>query len=388
MAKKKKEPKVEKVFGDKTKQDDKPKVEENGVEENAEEVVSSGSDIDDFLGIVEEEPPKDDGLTDKQRVKLEKINNVRDKISKILKTSNVEIVDENFDDDYEYGSGEISSEQSQQDYDSLKAMFKGKDKSKDELTLTIDEFDYTYIGQYLEEYDLLRMKNIKKVKIIRKRSPKLKKFLIAACLILLVGAGAVLGFLFTRPQPVYLKNVSLNKFERDYYVHDTFEYSGLYFIAEYSDGSIQKIKLTSDYYNAERSTGIIDRTGENNEIISFKQAETVNLVFSYQGFDVKYVVNVEERVETGLHAVYTGLYNVGENRVVNEENILSLVLYDKENKPTVIDLSQVELYVGTDKYSYIDDVGFRITKGTDKNSEIRIVYGTFSVTLEYGKSYV
>lgn len=377
---KKKEPKVEKVFGE------KEPVEEIKPSEEAPE-NSSTSDVDDFLGVVEE--PPEDNLTEKQRAKLEKINNVKNKISKILKTSNIEIIDENFGDEYETGSADVSDEQSQQDYDSLKAMFGGKDGKKDEITLTIDDFDYTYIGQYLEEYDLLHMKNIKKVRIIRKKSPKLKKFLIAAAIVLLVGTGAVLGFLFTRPEAVYLKEVTLNQSERLYYVNENFEDTGLYFIAEYSNGVTKRIKLTSAYYNAERSTGIIDRSGENNETISFKAVGNANLVFSYEGFYVTYAVTVSKKNETDVHAFYTDkIFNMAPESTINDKILTVLAEYqDEEENPTEIDFSEVELYINGNKCT-TNNEGFFVENGTTSGSEIEIKFGKFTKTLVYGQNYV
>ena len=258
MAKKKKEPKVEKVFESKKET------------EATEEVKQSDeikSDVDDILG---KETPEDH-LTERQKNKLEKLNNVKHKISKILQSQNIEIVDENFDDDYDYSSADNVDGQSQQDYDSLKAMFGGKDKNKkQEVTLTIDDFDYMYVGQYLEEYDLMHMKNIKKVRIQKKRSPKLRKFLIISAMVVVAAIGGVLGFFLTRKVPVYLKAVTLNQSERQYNVDDAFDDTGLYFIAEYSDGTIKRVKLDLSYFNSDLSTGRFDRkTDENTDEIIF-----------------------------------------------------------------------------------------------------------------------
>ena len=63
MAKKKKEPKIEKVFDNKN--DAQP--------EDAKKPEETSSNVDDFLG---KETPEDH-LTEKQKAKLEKINNVQ-----------------------------------------------------------------------------------------------------------------------------------------------------------------------------------------------------------------------------------------------------------------------------------------------------------------------
>ena len=97
MAKKKKEPKVEKVFKGKdekrNKKDKKAEVQPEEVLPEVEE-SSKSSNIDDFLGV-EEAPVEtpEDNLTEQQKNKLEKINTLKSKISKILQSSNIEIVD-------------------------------------------------------------------------------------------------------------------------------------------------------------------------------------------------------------------------------------------------------------------------------------------------------
>lgn len=381
MAKKKKEPKVEKVFGDKSEV----------VQEKSENVVldkTETSDVDEILG--KEETPEDK-LTEKQKKKLEKLNNVKNKISKILKTSNVEIVDENFDDDYDSGSAETIDGQSQQDYDSLKAIFGNKDKNKkQELTLTIDDFDYTYIGQYLEEYDLMHMKNIKKVKIQRKRSPKLKKFLIISSLVLIVGLGVALTLLFTRQTPVYLKSVSLNQTERSYYIDDTFDYTGLYLIAEYSDGNTKRIKLDSSYFNSELSTGKIERTGEENELILFANNGTANLVFSYEGFNVNYTVSVARKIEQGIHACYTeAVFNVGAGGLITDEMLKVFIDYENLGV-SLVDFSQsILVYVDGVKCDYNSSLnGYKVLAGTHTSSIIKIKSGSYEITLDKSLNYI
>lgn len=375
MAKKKKQPKVEKVFG----KDGNP--EEVKTEEFSEVEVEQNSDVDDFLG---KETPEDK-LTDKQKKKLEKINNVKSKISKILQSQNIEIVDENFDDDYEYGSVDNSDEQSQQDYDSLKAMFGGKDKSKkDEITLTIDDFDYTYIGQYLEEYDLMHLKNIKKVRIQKKKSPKLRKFLIISSIVVVVIIGAVCGFLFTRKQPVYLKNVSLSKGENVCYVDDEFNPAGLYFIAEYSDGTTKTEKLDLKYFNKDLTTGtgkhdrVINEENDT-DVITFTGSGKLNLVFTYQGFNVTYEVEIKNKVETGMNVLFTpGLFDLDVGDYIENGKTLSLfitheningdgeLLGDDEFLGLIITIDDVKCTIENNK--------LKVNKKVTDSSVIKITY--------------
>ena len=120
--------------------------------------------IDNIQPEDSEEPEVE--LTESQKEKKEKLDSVKSKISKILKSSNIEIIDENIGDEYDDDEISESEKQKQQDYDSLKAIFGKDDKNKkQELTLTIDDFDYTYIGKYVDEYDLMHRKNIKKIKL-------------------------------------------------------------------------------------------------------------------------------------------------------------------------------------------------------------------------------
>ena len=375
--KNKKEPKVEKVFESQT--------EETASEENNQSEELS-SNVDDFLGKIEESP--EDKLTEKQRNKLEKLNSVKSKISKILQSSNIEIVDENFDDEYESGSGDGADGQSQQDYDSLKALFGGKDKNKStEVTLTIDDFDYTYIGQYLEEYDLMHMKNIKKVKIQRKKSPKLRKFLLISSIILVVAIGGVCAFLFTRKKPVYLKNVTLNQTERTYYFNDKFDYTGLYFIAEYSDGSIEKIKLETSHFNNDLSTRI-ERAGENNEEIVFAYNNTAHLVFTYQGFNVNYDVKVAKKAELGIHALYTsGLFGIDSNGFITNDYLDFYIEYEDVGVEVAEFNANFVVIVDEVECTYTKD-GFKVANGTNVDSKIEIRYGTFSIVLDKSLNYV
>lgn len=378
--KKKKEPKVEKVFKD--KKDDNAEVLE---EKPAEEVVKS--DVDDFLGVQEEAP--EDKLTEKQKKKLEKINSVKNKISKILQSSNIEIVDENFDDDYESsdGPGAIS----QEDFDSLKSMYGGKEKGKsNEVTLTIDDFDYTYIGQYLEEYDLMHMKNIKRVKIQSKKSPKLRKFLIISSLVIVIAVGAVLGFLFTREKPVYLKSVSLNQTSRAYYVDEKFDYTGLYFLAEYSDGSIQKVKLKSEHFNNNLSTGKIEKVGEEYQDIVFVNNGTANLVFSYQGFDVGYEVTIKKKTDIGLTAIYSnGIFNISTSGLITSDHLKVFVNYGELGKEYLEYSAQTSVSVFVDgvKCTQTTD-GYIVESGTTDISTIVVKYLGYELELDNTKHLV
>ena len=353
FGRKKKEPKVEKVFDDKTEKEESSQNQENtnGDAENQEQQLTGLEEFEDPNAEVNE----DDGLTEIQKQKYEKLGNVKDKISKILKSSNVEIVDENIGDEYDLDYATDSEKQQQQDYDSLKALFGNKDKAKkQELTLTIDDFDYTYVGQYIDEYDLMHMKGIKKVRLQRKYPKHLKKFLIAACVVLIAGLGGFLGYYFTRETPVYLKSVALNQTENNYYIYENFDYTGLYLITEYSNGVKQYIPLNGNYL-----VDIIGRVERNGDDIQFTGGTLAELTFSYQGFNVKYSVNILEKIKEGLIALYSpGFFNLQSGEYITDDYLKILCDYGDYGQE-LLDLSssEIELYVNDTKLNYVTNSG-------------------------------
>ena len=353
------------------------------------------ADYEEFLGI---ESSPDDNLTEKQRSKKEKLESVKSKISKILQSSNIEIIDENFDDEYDNDTLN-SDEKSEQDYDSLKALFGDKDKNKkQELTLTIDDFDYAYVGQYLEEYDLMHMKNIKRVKLIRKKNPKLKKFLIAAAVVMVLGLGGFLTYFFTRETPVYLKSVSLNQTERSYYLNEVFDYTGLYFIAEYSDGSKQTIDLKNVHLNENRTTKI-EKAGEDKTDIKFTLTGTANLFFTYSGFDVEYVVTVVKKEQNGFDVFYTDdIFKLNRGEYITND-VLQIIVdyyaYGKElvefNDAYVILIDGVNCTYTKNGYLINSDVTTESTIVIKTRDYIKLKDGTSSILkieLEKGVHYL
>ena len=384
FGRKKKEPKVEKVFDDKTEKEESSQNQENtnGDAENQEQQLTGLEEFEDPNAEVNE----DDGLTEIQKQKYEKLGNVKDKISKILKSSNVEIVDENIGDEYDLDYATDSEKQQQQDYDSLKALFGNKDKSKkQELTLTIDDFDYTYVGQYIDEYDLMHMKGIKKVRLQRKYPKHLKKFLIAACVVLIAGLGGFLGYYFTRETPVYLKSVALNQTENNYYIYENFDYTGLYLITEYSNGVKQYIPLNGNYL-----VDIIGRVERNGDDIQFTGGTLAELTFSYQGFNVKYSVNILEKIKEGLIALYApGFFNLQSGEYITDDYLKILCDYGDYGQE-LLDLSssEIELYVNDTKLNYVTNYGetksgFLLTENLTESSTIRVSYQGIELEFTY-----
>ncbi len=329
------------MFGKKKKESKKKKLDEAANEEGLEQDVSNleqsqnTSQMSEADKLIMGDTSKDTSpkMSESQKKQLEHLGSVKEKISKILKSSNIEIIDENIGDEYESGSGGGGSAQQQQDYDSLKAIFGGKDDKKSkELTLTIDDFDYTYTGQYLDEFDMMHLKNIKRIRLQNKHAKLIKKIALISSLVLVVVAGAVAAFFLTRETPVYLKSISLNEQEGMYYINDYFDYAGLYIYAEYSDGNIQRIKLKSNHL--QDMTGNIVKDGEN---IQFTGTAPAELKFSYGGLTTNYVIVVENKRASGLAAVYTdGIFNLDAGDYINENNLRLLLKYTNFNS-TFID---------------------------------------------------
>jgi len=293
----KKAAKIEQVFGKPSNEGDVFDEQKNSEDEFvAEENYDVLAQYDDAS---EEQQTTD--LTEKQLQKQSEIENVKSKISKILKSSNIEIIDENFGDEYELEDGD-DKKQSQQDYDTLKALFGDKDRNKkDELTLTIDDFDYTYVGKYLEEFDLMHLKNIKHIRLKNPNTKKIKKALIAASLIVVLGLGGFFGYLFTRQKPIEMTTVSLSQTSATskYYVGETFNFDGLYVNVAYSDGSQKRVKLSTEYLDHTERGGA-DVIG--NEI-KFLGGNVV-MVFNYNGHRLDYMVEVKNREVSGISAKF------------------------------------------------------------------------------------
>lgn len=377
--KKKKEPKVEKVF-DSSSSEEQVSNAQNSTDAEVDDAKNKTSeDLNDFFGVQEEE--EDSNLTPAQKEQIERINAVKSKISKILQSSNIEIIDENIGDEYESGSG-AAKEFNQQEYDSLNTGFSQKNKTK-ELTLTIDEFDYTYVGQYLEEFDLMHIKSIKRIRLQRKYPKKLKKFLIAASIILVIGLGAFLGFYLTREKPVYLKNVTLSQTGHDYFVNEIFEYTGLYLNLEYSDGRVERVKLKEEHLKD--ITGKIERIGEDGKDIQFVSGTTASLVFTYQGFDATYTINILKKKEIGLSAIYTeGLFKLKANDYINDKNLLLMVVYDSYGEEHIsMSMAGLKLKVDGVECSYVKNQGFKLTADMTNSSVITIEHSEFTLDIAY-----
>lgn len=380
--KNKKEKKVEKVFADSANEN------ESVNDQSAEGSENELTEEEIMMGMTEKEDDDDLGLSDHQKAKLDKLSSVRDKISKILKASNIEIIDENFGDEYETGDGVVDGVQQQQDYDSLKAMFGAKDKAKGkELTLTLDEYDYTHTGQYIEEFDLMHLKGIKKVRIHKKQSKWVKRIIIAASIIVVVAVGVVLGLQLTKKEPIVLTSISLNQSAGVYFVNDSFDYSGLYIYAKYSDGSVQKIKLNNN--NFAGTVGGNNNTENGN--IKFLGGSPVNITFSFGGLSTTYVAEVKTKVQDGLQAFYDdSLFLLNSGDVVTNDYLRVFALYRDNNPADELEINnKITLVVNGVNCTYssvkkgivLDNIGSSITS-------IVVKFGEYELALDSALSVV
>ena len=373
FGKKKKEPKVEQIFA--SSEDEKSTA---ATGENVSE-----NDLELAAGENPENKSKNDNAKDKisskQVEKQEKLDKVKDKISKILQSSNVEIVDENFDDDYETDSTDDETKK-QQDYDELKALFGDNKNRKKELTLTIDEFDYTYVGQYVDEYDLQHSKSIKKIKLHKKHSKAFKRIAIAASVFIVLGLGGFLTYFFTRVPPVYLMDVTLSQTEDTYYVSQTLDYTGLYFDLKYSNGKHERVKVDSSYLV--RATGYF-----NEESGRMTASGRADILFAYKEFKLTYTVYIKQKViaEKDPISVDFGkkLFNMTENdsHIINDRILQVYVNFVGIGKE-LLNYSQFALQVdvkGDGKYVDCDltSNGFKLPNGvteTSSDTKYKVIY--------------
>ena len=213
FGKKKSVPKVEELEKENS-ESEKSKEQETKVNDSTEELLNEIS------------PEENKDYEDED----DKYSSVKSKISRILKSSNIEIIDENEGDEYEF-ENDKDKEKQQHDYDELKAIFGGNNKDKkQELTLTIDDFDYTYTGEYLDEYDLVHIKNIKKIKLQHKHSKLIKRLAIAASVLIVVGVAITLSIVLTRKNSCIFKiNISFKNRAKLLFKWKFWLYWNLYF---------------------------------------------------------------------------------------------------------------------------------------------------------------
>ncbi len=374
----KKAAKIEKVFGNSSKEElvfDEKKPEEY----DALSEFTESEEIDNNQDDLENE------ISEKQIQKQNEIEAVRSKISKILKSSNIEIVDENLGDEYE--AEDEGGRQSQQDYDTLKAMFGDKDRNKkDELTLTIDDFDYTYVGRYLEEFDLMHVKNIKHIRMKNPYAKKIKKVLIAAAAVMVVGIAGVVAYFATRDNPVTMTSVALSQetSTSKYYVGENFSFDGLFINVGYSDGSTKRIPVTIDNIVRERCEG--GRFEIINDNIQFLGG-SVLMAIDYEGYNLSYSVEVKNKELRGIDARYAdGILNLNAGEYITghlngKEDLTILLNYGSYGISKVSSYSNITILVDGEACTYSAGLGWKVPKST-KGATIIVQYGEYNYIIE------
>ena len=381
FGKKKKEPKIEKVFDKPSTEEETKNSADGSANENTEETKKQLTDDELFMGVDPNAPPEpeeDTQFTEKQKEKLKKIGSVKEKIAQILQSSNIEIIDENLGDEYESDGTGKTSEQQQQDYDSLKALFGSKDKNaKQELTLTIDDFDYTHVGQYLDEFDLMHIKGIKHIRLQSKHAKLIKKISIIGACVAVLGIGIFAAISLIREKPVVLESIALNRIEDDYYLNEYFDYSGLYINATYSNGKVDRIKLDSTHLKD--ILGNKDIVGDDIKLTDSKQ---VTLWFTYGGFDTSYSINIVHKKATSLDVIESnGFYNLTKDEYITDRDIKVICNYEN-HLPDFISLDQITLEIDGIKCVYDkNNKGFKIPVDIKEDSTIKIGYSNLSLTL-------
>ena len=391
MAKKeKKEKKEKKIKKEKKNKKSKSKVEESLVEQENLEPNPENLEQNEAVEEIQEDP--DAGLTESQKAKKAKLDSVKSKISKILKASNVEIVDENAGDDFDDEESSDSEIKKQQDYDSLKSAFgKGKNK-KQELTLTIDDFDYTYVGKYVDEYDLMHKKNIKKIKLPSKYGKIIKKIAIAVIIVSFIAVGIFLGVKMTSEKPYHLISISLSQTEQTYFANEEFDFTGLYLYAHYSNGKksyTEKLKLDKAYFDLQNSGGSYQNTSTGFRFLS--ESPKAVLAWDYYGAKCSLNIKIKTKKSDGITANYmNGLFELKADDQINAKNLFVLIDYNKETNynSELLAMSNYEIYIGAvsdNKKIHYNSTSksFVLDEDLSKSTVLTVVYNGYSVELVY-----
>lgn len=377
------------MFGKKKKKKDKNLNSNQEVQETSKKPNEASEIPDDKSKNQVQEPEAEQELTESQKQKLQQLDSVKSKISKILKSGNIEIIDENAGDEYDDEEvSDTSDKKKQQDYDSLKAVFGGKNKNKkQELTLTIDDFDYTYVGKYVEEYDLIHRKNIKKIKLPNKALKIVKK---VAIIVVLIGAligGIVFAINFTKEPAYFLDKVTLSRETQTYFTNESFDFTGLYLQLTYTNGKSsysQQTPLKIDYFSQANSKGNFN-AGRNT--ITFTGGSEVTLGFIYGGKLCNMLISIQNKNSTGLTVKYTnGMFDLEAGSVITSKNLFALVNYENYNSE-LLNLNSLSLKVdGVTQIYDSEKEGFVLSRATTHSSVIEVsanANSRYKVELKY-----
>ena len=59
------------------------------------------------------------------------------------------------------------------------------------------------MGKYVEDYDLIHMKNIKRIKLTNKHKKLIQRIVVGAVAVLVLIVGGIVAYKMTRAEPVY-----------------------------------------------------------------------------------------------------------------------------------------------------------------------------------------
>lgn len=372
---------------------DDESADENGTEPSEETSESEGEQI-----VVDGETLTQEGeseeLKELEREKQEQLDSVQSRISRILKNGSVEIVDENAGDIYEFGESSDKERKQQEDYDSLKALF-GTEKAKSlEITVVEDEFDYAYVGQYVDELDILHIKNIKHVKLQSKHSKAFKILTAAAVLVAVLVLAIVLPLVLLREKPVYLVSISLNQSEASYFVDEQFVFSGRYIIAKYSDGSSKRVQLSYNMLDRDSTYGSIIYSNGNVIFSSGGTSSVARLAFNYEGMSTVLEVTVKQKQIVGIGATSNELFNTpGTATFIGKDKLVVYVEYEQLGAQELEFSADIQVYVtGADAETYIGGANLtynesmhsyqNISSGVSSENAVWIVYMGYVLKLQ------
>ena len=401
------------MFGFLKKKKKSKEAESQAPEENSEEKKDDSAPQPEAKPAGEEKKEDENQideskLSEKEKEKLDKLKNIKSKISRILQSSDIEIVDENEGDDYESeaeGSSDIAKQQ--QDYDILKAKFgKGNKDKKEEVTLTIDDFDFTYVGKYVDEYDLIHMKNIKRIKLPNKHKKLIKRLILATSIIIALSVAGIVGYNMTKAKPEVLVSVSLSQKTQKYFENESFDFTGLYLTEVYSTGRINVIDLSESNYRVHKGgyASAYKKTGGVLDRLIFTGKSNVTIYFQHGGFgmddnyqDLIMNITVLKKEEKSITVKYSnGIFDLQGGDVINSEYLIPLIDYENYNSNKIsLDSSNLKVIVDGRTLLYNKNLkGFELPEGVNitKDSIINIRYDvvsttetkTFQTTLVYG----
>lgn len=227
------------------------------------------------------------------------------------------------------------------------------------------------IGDYRRNLDFSVNTSVKRFKV----KPPKKPFIIAfSILFSLIIVGVVIGVLMINkpPEPVKLKSISISQTTTYQYVGENVDFRGLYLTKTYTDGTTEKVKVSSD---------MIARTSSNinNEFEIVEYSNSTFVYFKIENFEAKLDILLTNIEINGISA------NIYKEKLLEKTEILFnelLVL------ATIEDVG-IKKIASEEVQLFIDDIeltksstGFMILEEMTGNKKIKVVYKTFSSEID------